>query len=71
MAPDAAAAGAAPMLVAVAGPTARQVSAMAAPLARARGAAVRVLHVVESDVLAGEDTAELETPAERRATSSC
>jgi ACDE family multidrug resistance protein len=56
----------APMLVAVGGPSARQVSAMAAPLARARGAEVRVLHVVESDVLAGEQTAELETPAEAR-----
>jgi nucleotide-binding universal stress UspA family protein len=56
-----------PLVVAVAGPTARQVSAMAAPLARARGGAVHVLHVVETDVLAGEDTAELETPAHARA----
>ena len=53
----------APLVVAVAGATARQVSAMAVPLARARGAHVRVLHVIESDVLAGEDVAELETPA--------
>ena len=58
---------AAPLIVAVGGPTARQVSAMAVPLARARGAEVHVLHVVESDVLVGEDAAELETAAEARA----
>jgi MFS transporter, ACDE family, multidrug resistance protein len=55
-------AGAAATVLAVAGPTARQVSAIATPLARARGATVHVLHVVETDVLAGEDTAELENP---------
>jgi MFS family permease len=55
-------AGAAPMVLAVAGPTARQVSTIATPVARARGAAVHVLHVIETDVLAGEDTAELESP---------
>jgi nucleotide-binding universal stress UspA family protein len=38
------------------------VSAIATPLARARGAAVHVLHVIESDAVAGEDTAELENP---------
>jgi MFS family permease len=59
--------GAAPMVLAVAGPTARQVSAIATPLARARGAAVHVLHVIETDVLAGEDTADLETPAHAQA----
>jgi MFS family permease len=59
-------AGAPPMVVAVAGPTARQVSAIAVPLARARGAAVHVLHVIETDVLAGEDTADLESPADAR-----
>jgi MFS transporter, ACDE family, multidrug resistance protein len=59
--------GAAPMLLAVAGPTARQVSAIATPLARARGAAVHVLHVVETDVLAGEGTAELESPLQAQA----
>jgi nucleotide-binding universal stress UspA family protein len=58
-----AAATAAPMVVAVAGPTARQVSAIAVPLARARGGAVHVLHAIETDVLAGEDTADLESPA--------
>ena len=59
----AASADGAPLVVAVAGATARQVSAMAVPLARARGAHVRVLHVIESDILVGEDVAELETPA--------
>ena len=56
-----------PMVLAVAGPTARKVTALAAPLARARGAAVHVLHVIETDVLAGEDTADLEGPAHARA----
>jgi nucleotide-binding universal stress UspA family protein len=54
------------MAVAVAGATARQVSAMAVPLARARGGAVHVLHVVESDVIAGEDAVDLETSDEAR-----
>jgi MFS transporter, ACDE family, multidrug resistance protein len=66
-APAAAPAVAAPLVVAVGGPTARQVSAMAVPLARARGAQVHVLHVVERDILVGEDAAELETAAEARA----
>jgi hypothetical protein len=55
------------VVVAVAGATARQVSAMAVPLARARGQAVHVVNVIETDVLAGEDTAELETRAEANA----
>ena len=42
-------------------------SALAAPLARARGAAVHVLHVIETDVLAGEDAADLESPADAQA----
>jgi len=58
--------GRAPMVVAVGGPTARQVSAMAVPVARARGGAVHVLHVVESDVVAGEESVTLETTAEAR-----
>ena len=66
-APAPATAVAAPLVVAVGGPTARQVSAMAVPLARARGAEVHVLHVVERDVLVGEDAAELETAVEARA----
>jgi ACDE family multidrug resistance protein len=56
-------AGPAPMVVAVGGPAARQVSAMAVPLARARRGAVHVLHVVEADVVAGEEGVELETSA--------
>ncbi len=55
-----------PTVVAVGGPTSRQVSALAAPLVRARGGAAHVLHVVETDVLAGEETADLETPAGAR-----
>jgi MFS transporter, ACDE family, multidrug resistance protein len=66
-APTPAGLAAAPLVVAVGGPTARRVSAMAVPLARARGSEVHVLHVVERDVLAGEDAAELETAAEARA----
>jgi ACDE family multidrug resistance protein len=67
--PEAAAApaGARPMVVAVGGPAARRVAAMAVPLARARGAAVHVLHVVERDVIAGEDAVDRETPSEGRA----
>jgi len=60
-------AGAAPMVLAVAGPASRRVSAIVAPLARDRHGAVHVLHVVETDVLAGEDTADLETPAQGQA----
>jgi MFS family permease len=56
-----------PMLLAVGGPTSRDVSALAAPLARARGTAVHVVHVVEADVLAGEDTADLESPTHAQA----
>jgi len=57
-----AAAASTPMVLAVGGPTSAEVSALAVPLARARGAAVHVLHVIETDVLAGEDTADLESP---------
>jgi MFS transporter, ACDE family, multidrug resistance protein len=59
-------AGVAPMVVAVGGPTAREVSALAVPLARARGAAVHVVHVVERDVVAGEDAVDRETADEAR-----
>jgi MFS transporter, ACDE family, multidrug resistance protein len=55
------------MVLAVGGPTSREVSALAVPLARARGAAVHVVHVIETDVLAGEDTADLESPTHARA----
>jgi ACDE family multidrug resistance protein len=61
--PDAVSAVAAPLLVAVAGDNARRTSAMAVPLARARGGEVHVVHVVEEDILAGEDTIALETDA--------
>ena len=61
------AAGPAPMLVAVGGPDAHQIAAMTVPLARARGGAVHVLHVVERDVVAGEDAIDLETQAEAAA----
>ena len=53
-----------PLVVAVSGPTARQVSAIAVPLARARGGDVHVLHVIEADTLAGEFTADLESASE-------
>jgi nucleotide-binding universal stress UspA family protein len=66
-APSPTRAGAGAMVVAVAGATARQVSAMAVPLARARGQVVLVVNVIETDVLAGEDTAELETRADANA----
>jgi ACDE family multidrug resistance protein len=65
-APAAVPAGSAPMVIAVGGPAAREVSALAVPLARARGAAVQVLHVVERDVVAGEDAVDRETPDEAR-----
>jgi ACDE family multidrug resistance protein len=55
-----------PMVLAVGGATSREVSALAVPLARARGAAVHVLHVIETDVLAGEDTTDLESPTHAR-----
>jgi MFS family permease len=58
---------AAPVVIAVAGPLARQVALMAVPLARARGALVHVLHVIETDVIAGEDTADVESPAQASA----
>jgi MFS transporter, ACDE family, multidrug resistance protein len=66
-APASTSAGAAPMVLALAGPTSRQVSAIAVPLARVRGAEVHVLHVIETDVLAGEDTTELESSAQAQA----
>lgn len=55
------------LVVAVGGSGAREVCAMAAPLARARGTAVHVLHVIERDIIAGEDVLDLETDSEARA----
>jgi ACDE family multidrug resistance protein len=58
---------AAPLVLAVGGPSSCEVSALAAPLARARGAAVHVVHVVETDVVTGEDAVDLESPAQAQA----
>ena len=58
--------GPAPMLVAVGGESAIEVSRLAVRLARARGAAVHVVHVAESDVLAGEASADLESDERAR-----
>jgi MFS transporter, ACDE family, multidrug resistance protein len=52
------------LVIAVGGTQARQVCAMSVPLARARATTVRVLHVRERDVVAGEDTIDLESEAE-------
>ena len=56
--------GRAPMVVALGGASAEQVSEMTVPLARARGSAVHVLHVIETEVVAGESAIDLETPGE-------
>ncbi len=55
------------MVLALGGRCAEQVSAMTVPLARARGSAVHVLHVIETDVVAGEAAVELETRADAQA----
>jgi MFS transporter, ACDE family, multidrug resistance protein len=52
------------LLVAVAGANARTTSALTVPLARARGGDVHVLHVVEEDILVGEDAIELENDSQ-------
>lgn len=51
------------LVVAVGGPSARDVCAMTVPLARARATQVHVLHVVERDLLVGEDAVDLESAA--------
>jgi MFS family permease len=51
------------LVIAVGGPTAREVCALAVPIARARDTRVHVLHVVERDVLLGEDAVDLESTA--------
>jgi nucleotide-binding universal stress UspA family protein len=53
-------------VVAVAGPAAREISAMAVPLARARGGDVYVVHVLEEDIIAGEQAIELESAQSAR-----
>jgi MFS family permease len=52
--------GASTLVIAVGGPSGPQVCAMAVPLARAQGSVVHVFHVVERDVVAGEDAIDLE-----------
>jgi nucleotide-binding universal stress UspA family protein len=51
------------LVIAVGGPSARQVCAMTVPLARAQASTVHVLHVIEHDIVAGEDDIELESTA--------
>jgi MFS transporter, ACDE family, multidrug resistance protein len=54
-------AGPSTLVIAVGGPSAPQVCAMAVPLARAQAGMVHVLHVVERDVVTGEDAIDLES----------
>jgi hypothetical protein len=54
------------LVVAVGGPSAREVCAMTVPLARARATRIHLLHVVERDLLAGEDAVDLESTADAR-----
>jgi ACDE family multidrug resistance protein len=49
------------LVIAVGGPSAREVCAMSVPLARARATPVHVLHVVERDIVAGEDAIDIES----------
>jgi nucleotide-binding universal stress UspA family protein len=51
------------LVVAIGGATAREVCAMAVPLARARASTVHVLHVNERDIVTGEDAIDLESDA--------
>jgi MFS family permease len=51
----------APMVVALGGPSSDQVAALTVPLARARKSPVQVLHVIETDVVAGESAVDLES----------
>jgi MFS transporter, ACDE family, multidrug resistance protein len=51
------------LVVAVGRPSAREVCAMTVPLARARATSVHVLHVVERDVVTGEDAIDIESTA--------
>jgi hypothetical protein len=51
------------LVVAVGGPSAREVCAMTVPLARARATRIHVLHVLERDLLVGEDAVDLESTA--------
>jgi hypothetical protein len=49
------------LVIAVGGPSAREVCAMAVPLARARAGTVHVLHVVERTIVTGEDAIDIES----------
>jgi MFS transporter, ACDE family, multidrug resistance protein len=49
------------LVVAVGGASARQVCTMTVPLARAQASTVHVLHVIERDIVAGEDAIDLES----------
>jgi ACDE family multidrug resistance protein len=49
------------LVIAVGGPSAREVCAMSVPLARARATTVHVLHVLERDVVVGEDAIDIES----------
>jgi MFS transporter, ACDE family, multidrug resistance protein len=59
----AAAAGRRRLVIAVAGDNAPTIAAMAVPLALAQNAEVHVLHIVERDVVGGEDTIDRESGA--------
>ncbi|MDX6526039.1 MAG: transporter, family, multidrug resistance protein [Gaiellales bacterium] len=50
-----------PLVIAVGGPRAREVCAMTLRLARARAGPVHVIHVVERDIVAGEEAIDLES----------
>ncbi len=49
------------LVIAVGGPSARDVCAMAVPLAQARAGSVHVLHVVERTIVSGEDAIDIES----------
>jgi MFS family permease len=49
------------LVIAVGGPSGPQVCAIAVPLARAQASIVHVLHVVERDIVLGEDAIDLES----------
>jgi len=51
------------LVIAVGGPSARQVCAMSVALARAQASTVHILHVIERDVVVGEDAIDLEATA--------
>jgi predicted MFS family arabinose efflux permease/nucleotide-binding universal stress UspA family protein len=60
------------LVIAVGGPSACEVCAMSMPIARARKTPVHVLHVVERDVVAGEDTIDIESSrAARKLLDAC